>query len=413
MARRAVPLTVEVAPGRPRLTWHAAPHEPRPVHRTEVVERVGDGEAAGRLILAGDNLDALHALAGEGARVDLAYLDPPYMAGSDRVIAAPGDPLAYRDTWPGGFDRYLDMLYARLLAIRGLLAPTANLVVHLDWHAVHYAKVMCDELFGASNFRNEIVWRRSNAHSDPSRFGVITDTLLLYAAGDAAYWADIHVPHSADYIKSHWRKRDARGPYRLVPLDAPRHGEGGNLVYAWKGKLPAPTRTWAVVRETMEALEREGRIAYTAAGTPNLKRYLDESPGLRAQNLWDDIPPVNPMAAERLGYPTQKPVALLERIVTATCPPGGLVLDPFLGSGTTAEAAERLGRRWIGIDSNPEALRIARARLEALHGTPARGKARTDYRSCEACKQVTRRSRTGKGAALAVRPFTVERLVAT
>lgn len=413
MTRRGRPITVDVTPGRPRLAWHAAPAEPRPPLRAEVVERVGlaDVEAAGRLVLAGDNLDALHALAAEGVRVDLAYLDPPYMAGSDRVLAAPGDPLAYRDTWPGGFDRYLDMLHARLAAVRGLLRGRGNVVVHLDWHAVHYAKVLCDELFGASNFRNEIVWRRANAHSDPARFGVITDTLLLYAAGPDAYWADVHVPHAAEYIQSHWRKRDARGPYRLVPLDAPRHGDGGKLVYAWKGKLPAPTRTWAVVRETMAALEREGRIAYTAAGTPNLKRYLDESPGLRAQNLWDDIPPVNPMAAERLGYPTQKPVALLERIVAATCPPDGLVLDPFLGSGTTAEAAERLGRRWIGVDSNPAAIRIARERLVALHGTAARAPAKATYRRCEACKQVSRRTRAGKGAAIAVRPFTVERLV--
>jgi adenine-specific DNA-methyltransferase len=416
MQRRGSPLTLEVTPGRPRLAWHAAPGEPRPAQRTAVVERVrpgvalADGEAAGRLILAGDNLDALHALADEGVRVDLAYLDPPYMAGSDRVLAAPGDPLAYRDTWPGGLDRYLDMLHARLVALRGLLARTGNLVVHLDWHAVHYAKVMLDELMGAGNFRNEIVWRRANAHSDPARFGVITDTLLLYGAGPDAYWADIHVPHSADYIKSHWRKRDARGPYRLVPLDAPRHGDGGNLVYAWKGKLPAATRTWAVVRETMEGLEQAGKIAYTATGTPNLKKYLDESPGLRAQNLWDDIPPVNPMAAERLGYPTQKPVALLERVVAATCPAGGLVLDPFLGSGTTAEAAERLGRRWIGVDSNPDAIRIARGRLVALHGTAARGVVTAGYRSCEACKQVTRRTRTAKGPPLQVRPFTVERL---
>ena len=411
MPRRSSPVTVDVAPGRPRLAWHAAPAEPRPALRAEVVERVGDGAIAGRLVL-GDNLDALHALAREGVRVDLAYLDPPYMAGSDRVLAAPGDPLAYRDTWAGGYDRYLDMLHARLLAVRGLLKDTGNVVVHLDWHAVHYAKVLCDELFGAANFRNEIVWRRANAHSDPGRFGVITDTLLLYGAGSAAYWADVHVPHAAEYIRSHWRKADARGPYRLIPLDAPRHGDGGNLVYAWKGKLPAATRTWAVVRESMEALEREGRIAYTAAGTPNLKRYLDESPGLRAQNLWDDIPPVNPMAAERLGYPTQKPVALLERIVAATCPPDGLVLDPFLGSGTTAEAAERLGRRWIGVDGNPEAIRMARERLARLDGTPARGPATASYRHCEACKQVTRRTRTAKGAAVAVRPFTLERLVA-
>jgi adenine-specific DNA-methyltransferase len=414
MARRSVPcrLTVDVAPGRPRLAWHATPEVVVTPQRSAVVERValGEGEGAGRLILARDNLDALHTLAAEGVAADLVYLDPPYMAGSDRVLAAPGDPLAYRDTWPGGLDDYLDMLRARLVAIRGVLARTGNLVVHLDWHAVHYAKVLLDELFGAGNFRNEIVWRRANAHNDPARFGVITDTLLLYAAGPKAYWADIHVPHSSDYIRSHWRKRDARGPFRLVPLDAPRHGDGGQLVYAWKGKLPAPTRTWAVVRETMEALEREGRIAYTSAGTPNIKRYLDESPGLRAQNLWDDIPPVNPMATERLGYPTQKPVALLERIVAATCPPDGLVLDPFLGSGTTAEAAERLGRRWIGVDCNPDAIRMARDRLVALHGQPARGTPRVRYHRCDACNQVTRRARAVRGAAIAVRPFTVESL---
>lgn len=378
----------------------------------EVVERLapGTGDAGGRLILARDNLDALRALAAEGVVVDLVYLDPPYMAGSDRVLAAPGAPLAYRDTWPGGRAEYLEMLRARLLAIRGLLARTGNLVLHLDWHVVHYAKVLLDELFGVGNFRNEIVWRRANAHSDPSRFGVITDTLLLYGAGPKPYWADVFVPYAPEYIKSHWRKCDERGPYRLVPLDAPRHGDGGKLVYAWKGKLPAPTRTWAVVRETMEALERQGRLAYTAAGTPNIKRYLDESPGLRAQNLWDDIPPVNPMAAERLGYPTQKPVALLERIVAATCPPNGLVLDPFLGSGTTAEAAERLGRRWIGVDANPDAIRMARDRLLALDGRPARGPQQADYHRCDECSQVTRRVRHERGPPLQLRPFTVERV---
>lgn len=397
---------------RPRLVWQAAADPPVQARGAAVVERLapGTGPDGGRLILAGDNLDALHALAAEGARVDLVYLDPPYMAGSDRVLAAPGDPLAYRDTWPGGLAAYLDMLRARLVVLRGLLAPTGNLVLHLDWHAVHYAKVLLDELFGVGNFRNEIVWRRANAHSDPSRFGVITDTLLLYGAGPKPYWADVHVPYAPEYIKSHWRRRDARGPYRLVPLDAPRHGDGGQLVYAWNGKLPASTRTWAVVRETMAAYEQAGRIAYTANGTPNLKRYLDESPGLRAQNLWDDIPPVNPMAAERLGYPTQKPVALLERILAATCPPGGLVLDPFLGSGTTAEAAERLGRRWIGVDCNPDAIRIARDRLLALDGQPARGAPDVRYHRCDACGQVARRARKTRTPPLRVRPFTVERV---
>ncbi len=405
--REPRPLTLPVTPGQPRLAWHAreAAPMPGPAPRPATVqERVGEGPASGRLLLAPDNLEALQSLLAEGlgGAVDLIYIDPPFMAGSDRG--------AYRDTWPGGLDGYLDMLRARLLALRPLLAATGNLFVHLDWHAVHYAKVLLDEIFGLANFRNEIVWRRANAHSDPARFGVITDAILFYGASARAYWSDVHVPHPPAYIASHWRRADEGGRYRLVPLDAPRHGDGGQLIYPWHGKLPAPSRTWALQREAMEALEREGRIVYTAAGTPNLKRYLTESPGHRAQNLWDDISPVNPMAAERLGYPTQKPVALLERIIAAACPPDGLVLDAFLGSGTTAEAAQRLGRRWIGIDSNPAAIQMARRRLLALAGTPARGPVRASYRECDRCRQMILRASAPRLAAITVRAFTVEEI---
>ena len=402
-SREQRPLTLPVTPGQPRLAWHArepvAGAAPRPA---VVQERVGQGPASGRLLLAPDNLEALQGLLAEGlgGAVDLIYIDPPFMAGSDRG--------AYRDTWPGGLDGYLDMLRARLLALRPLLAATGNLFVHLDWHAVHYAKVLLDEIFGLTNFRNEIVWRRANAHSDPARFGVITDAILFYGASARAYWADVHVPHAPAYVASHWRRADAGGRYRLIPLDAPRHGDGGQLVYPWHGKRPAPSRTWALQREAMEALERDGRIIYTAAGTPNLKRYLAESPGLRAQNLWDDIPPVNPMATERLGYPTQKPVALLERIIAAACPPDGLVLDAFLGSGTTAEAAQRLGRRWIGIDSNPAAIQLARRRLLAMAGTPARGPVRASYSECEQCRQMILRASSPRLAAIGLRAFTIE-----
>lgn len=412
MSRRdARPLTLDVAPGQPRLAWHAREaRAPAAAAHTSVLERIGDG-TTGRLILADDNLAALQALQTGGltGAIDLIYIDPPFMAGADRA-AGQGSPLAYRDTWPGGLDGYLDMLRARLLALRPLLAPTGNLFVHLDWHAVHYAKVLLDEIFGQNNFRNEIVWRRANAHSDPARFGVITDAILFYGASARAHWADVHVPHDPAYIASHWRSADARGRYRLIPLDAPRHGDGGQLVYPWRGKLPAPSRTWAVVEATMTELERAGRIVYTASGTPTLKRYLADSPGLRAQNLWDDIPPVNPMAAERLGYPTQKPVALLERIIAAACPEGGLVLDAFVGSGTTAEAAERLGRRWIGVDSNPAAIQLARRRLLALAETPARGPAQVSYRECERCRHISLRSRSARRAKIAARGFTVEHI---
>lgn len=406
--REPRPVTVQVVAGQPRLAWRANEGVQAPARASVVRERVGEGAPAGRLIAAEDNLEALQALAAEGlaGAVDLVYIDPPFMAGGDRAVGE----LGYRDTWPGGLDGYLDMLRARLVALRPLLAASGNLFVHLDWHAVHYAKVLLDEIFGAANFRNEIVWRRANAHSDPSRFGVITDSILFYGASARAYWADVHVPYGPEYIASHWRRRDARGRFRLVPLDAPRHGDGGQLLYPWRGKLPAASRTWAIGRAAMEQLEAEGRIVYTRGGTPNRKVYLDESPGLRAQNLWDDLPPVNPMASERLGYPTQKPVALLARILAAACPAGGLVLDAFLGSGTTAEAAERTGRRYIGIDSNPAAIELARRRLLALAGQPARGEPHTSYRECPRCRQISRHSRGCGGGPITVRAFTVERV---
>jgi len=409
--REARPITLAVTPGQPRLAWHAAEVAAGPVRAMTITERVGAGPVVGRIIDADDNLEALHALAAEGlvGGVDLVYIDPPFMAGGDRE-AAQGSAMAYRDTWRGGLDGYLDMLRARLLAIRPLLAATGNLFVHLDWHAVHYVKVLLDELLGAANFRNEIVWRRANAHSDPSRFGVITDAILFYGASARAHWADVHVPHEPRYIASHWRRSDARGRYRLVPLDAPRHGDGGNLVYPWRGKLPAASRTWAIGREAMAALEQGGLIVYTASGTPTRKRYLVDSPGLRAQNLWDDIPPVNPMASERLGYPTQKPVALLERIIVAACPPGGLVLDAFAGSGTTLEAAERLGRRWIGIDSNPAAVQLARRRMLALAGQPGRAAVKAAYRECAHCRQISLHGRSTRTPATPARAFTVERI---
>ena len=406
--REPGPVTVAVTPGQPRLAWHAS--EVRaPSEAISVREQIGAGPVVGRIIGADDNLAALEALAASGLRgaVDLVYIDPPFMAGGDRE-AGRGSPMAYRDTWPGGLDEYLDMLRARLLAIRPLLATTGNLFVHLDWHAVHYAKVLLDEVMGIGNFRNEIVWRRANAHNDPVRFGVITDAILFYGASPSAYWAEVHVPYAPAYIASHWRRSDARGRYRLVPLDAPRHGDGGSLVYAWRGKLPAPSRTWAIGAEAMAALERAGEIVYTASGTPTRKRYLADSPGLRAQNLWDDIPPVNPMAAERLGYPTQKPVALLRRIIAAGCPPGGLVLDAFAGSGTTLEAAERLERRWIGIDSNPAAVALMRRRL--LADLPAQAEGTVAYRECVHCRQISSRVRSRRAATIATRAFTIERV---
>ncbi|MFO0579519.1 MAG: site-specific DNA-methyltransferase [Polyangia bacterium] len=468
-------VTLPITPRQPRLGWHGMERSelpPRAAHKPEIIEWIdrslaparpqpesGAAQAAGqggpapppnRLILASDNLHALQALleerdAATGApryrgQVDLVYIDPPFMVNSDFYAArrdtagasrsaradGPDDPggpgaddeppLAYRDTWAGGLDEFLSMLRDRLVLLRELLRDTGSIYVHLDRRACHYVKVLLDEIFGYDCFRNEITWRRANAHNDPNRFGAITDAILFYVRSARAdvrpYFRDVHVPYSADYVRSHFHTiEEASGRrYRLVPLDAPRHGDGGNLVYEWRGRWPAPTRTWACRREVMEELEAQGRIAYTSAGTPTLRRYLDESPGHVAQSLWDDIPPVNPMAHERLGYPTQKPLALLTRVLRASCPPGGLVLDCFAGSGTTCEAAERLGCRWIGIDSSRVAIATARRRLVRLHGQPVQSEpAAARYRTCESCSAVSRLIPTGRDAGpLCVRPFVVE-----
>jgi hypothetical protein len=267
-----------------------------------------------RLIWTNDNIVALQTLLDDcnpttdgyryRGKIDLIYIDPPFMVNNDfradnsidielddadgvEVKKEPSlvEILAYKDTWRQGLDSFLSMMRERLVLLRDLLAPTGSIYVHLDWHAVHYVKVLMDEIFGYENFRNEITWRRANAHNDPARFGMITDTILFYAASDATTWNDVHVPYSSDYISSHWRRQDAKGRYRLIPLDAPRHGDGGNLVYEWKGKLPARSRTWAYLRPRMAEFEASGLIEYTSTGTPNLKRYLNDTLGVPAQNL--------------------------------------------------------------------------------------------------------------------------------
>ena len=224
---------------------------------------------------------------------------------------------------------------------------------------------------GTSRFRNEIIWKRANAHNDPKRFGRVADSILYYAKGVEPVWNPQYTPYREDYYASHFKKdRDGRW-WRTVPLDAPRHGEGSpNLIYDWHGKLPARTRTWAVLREKMEEYERDGRIRYTRTRTPTLVQYADEMPGVPLQNVWTDIPPVNPQARERLGYPTQKPEALLERIIRASSNENDIVLDPFCGCGTSVAVAERLGRQWIGIDISQQAVEIMKVRLNKLGARP-------------------------------------------
>ncbi|MBI5192883.1 MAG: site-specific DNA-methyltransferase [Nitrospirae bacterium] len=308
--------------------------------------------------------------------IKLIYIDPPFDVGADfsMDIEIGGDTftkkpnmleeLAYRDTWGKGADSFIAMIYERLVLMRDLLFEDGSIFVHCDYRVTAYIRLILDEIFGKSNHRNEITWRRANAHNDPGRCGIITDTIHYYVKAEAPIWNPVHVPYSQEYLDSHWKKKDENGKlFRLIPLDAPKHGDGGNLIYEWKGKWPAKSRTWAYVKAKMEEFERAGKIAYTKTGTPCLKRYVDETLGLPIQNLWDDIPPVNPMAIERLGYGTQKPEALLERIIQASSNEGDLVADFFCGSGTTAAVAEKLGRKWIVTDLGKFAIHTTRKRM--------------------------------------------------
>lgn len=454
-------VTVETPRRRPRLAWQGRSTEPGvsavPMQVVEVVvpgldtrranAQVGLGgfldprvrgqrEAVNRLIWTSDNLVALQTLVDERdpltqdpryrGRVDLIYIDPPFMVSNDFVadnsieievddqVSATKEPsvvelLAYKDTWREGLDSFLSMLRARLVLLRELLAPTGSIYVHLDWHAAHYVKVLMDEIFGYENFQSEIVWKRTSARADTIGFNQIHDVILSYRGGEATYFSPVMVPHSTAYIVDKYNNIDPTNNrrYRLDNMTSPNPRP--NMTYEWKGYKPPPNG-WRYSRESMEELDRAGLVVYPENGSRlYLKRYLDEE-GQPLQSIWDDIPPVNSQAAERLGYPTQKPLALLERIIRASCPPNGLVLDAFMGSGTSVEAAERLGRRWIGIDNGKYAVHLARKRLIQLHQQPKPPEQEAhDYVECERCKNIERRPRRGRSPGpYAVRPFSVE-----
>lgn len=410
--------TMSATPRRPQLLWQGRDKrrvaEAVPAQTLEIVrpsrERVanaahattpmweGDAQTPrNRLIWTNDNLVALTSLlAGDEehepleGKVDLIYIDPPFALQSnfsinveiedgvaDEKLPTLIEQLAYEDTWKDGLDSYLGMMRDRLELLKRLLAPTGSIYVHCDWHAGHYLKVLMDEVFGYVSFVNEVVWQRTSAHNDPGRYGNNADYMLVYGQG-AYTWNPQYAALSADYQDSHYRLADEHGRrFRKGDLTAPDHGRSSNK-YEWHGILPPAGRMWAYSREKMQEFEQQGRIIYSRTGFPEYKRYLDEMPGVPAQSLWTDVPAVNPQAHERTGFPTQKPVALLQRIIAASSNPGGLVLDAFGGSGTTAVAAETMKdsdgkpapRRWICMDCGKFAVHITRKRLIEAQASP-------------------------------------------
>jgi len=266
---------------------------------------------------------------------------------------------------------YLSMMAPRLVELRRVLKPTGSIYLHCDPTASHYLKMLMDAVFGPSCFLNEIAWKRTSAHSSAKRFGPVHDVLLFYGRSGAYTWRAQYQPHDPKYIRSHYGRLDAAGrPHTLSDLTAAgvRKGSSG---LPWRGFDPAKKGNhWKFTIENLEQLDRAGRI-YWPSGTawPRYIRYLDEVKGVPLQDVWTDLPPVNAKAAERLGYPTQKPEALLERIIQASSAPGDVVLDPFCGCGTAVVVAQNMGRQWIGIDITSLATTVIGNRLaNTFHG---------------------------------------------
>ena len=254
---------------------------------------------------------------------------------------------------------YLSYMVERLIVMYKLMKSTGSLYLHCDPTASHYLKALLDALFGHQNFRNEIVWRRTTAHSDSKRYGANIDIILFYTKGDNWTWNPQFMPYGEEYKKRFKRKDPDGRAWSDYDLTA-KGLSGGGYDYEYKGAKS----TWRVPLETMQRYDSENRLHFTKTGGIRQKRYLDEMKGRPVQALWDDIDAINSQSHERMGYATQKPLALMERIIRTSSNPGDLVLDPFCGCATTLEAAQRLGRRWVGIDIAIHAIkRVAQVRL--------------------------------------------------
>ncbi|CCF82343.1 site-specific DNA-methyltransferase [Nitrolancea hollandica] len=357
----------------------------------------------------GDNLDILREHIPSDS-VDLIYLDPPFNSNASYNVLfkeqsgeqSAAQIHAFGDTWHWGLESerayhevvttgtkkladllqsirvflgqndmmaYLVMIAQRLVELHRVLKSTGSIYLHCDPTASHYIKLLMDAVFGPANFRDEIVWKRTTSHSDAKRWSPIHDTLLYYAKSDRFTWNPQYAPFEEQYVADKYRYHEADGRrYQLDNMTSP--SPRPNMMYEWKG-FPSPPKGWRFSKETMARLDAECRIWYPedTSKRPRIKRYLDEMPGMVIGSIWTDIAPINSQAKERLGYPTQKPEALLERIIRASSNEGDVVLDPFCGCGTAVAVAERLHRRWIGIDVTHLAITLMQRRLEDAFGS--------------------------------------------
>jgi DNA modification methylase len=365
----------------------------------------------------GDNLEVLRESI-QDESVDLIYLDPPFNSKRDYNLLfkspkghdSAAQITAFEDSWhwnaqaerefneilhqantgvaemmqalrrflgENDMMAYLTMMCNRLLELRRVLKPAGSLYLHCDPTASHYLKIVLDGVFGKENFLNEVVWKRTSSHNDSRKWASVHDIILFYRNGNTFTWNPVYTAHNETYVENFYRFKDERGTYRLHEIiRTASMGARPNLAYEYKGYTPE--WGWRMIREKVEKLDNDGRLEWSKSGRPYLKRYLHEQEGNPINSVITDIPPISAQASERLGYPTQKPVALLERIIKASCPENGVVLDPFCGCGTAVHAAEKLNRNWIGIDITHLSISLIEKRLKDafpgiqmdIHGTP-------------------------------------------
>ncbi|MDR2426548.1 MAG: restriction endonuclease [Endomicrobium sp.] len=324
-------------------------------------------------LILGDNLEVLKKLPSES--VDLCYIDPPFFSNRNYEViwGDDGEIRSFKDRWSGGITHYTGWLYERVEQIYRVLKSTGSLYLHCDWHANAYIRVdILDKIFGMNHFRCEIIWQRHNSHNDAKKkFSVLTDTIWYYTKSNKSIYNPIYGSLDEKYTDSFYKydDGDGKGLYKLVDMSSPNSRP--NMMYEWKG-FPYPLKGWRYKKETMEILDNENRIFYPKdtsgkfdlSKRPRSKKYLSETKGQLLSNLWFDIRNVQGSSKEHIGYPTQKPLALLERIIKASSNEGDVVLDAFCGGGTTLVAAQKLNRRFIGIDQSVQAIAVSQARLE-------------------------------------------------
>ncbi len=355
----------------------------------------------------GDNLPVLREYVADES-VDLIYLDPPFNSNASYNVLfkeqSAAQITAFEDTWRWGWESetayeevvrdspeplsrllqamleflgrndmmaYLVMMAQRMIELRRVLKATGSIYLHCDPTASHYLKLLMDATFGTENFRREIIWQRSRSHGGASNYNSVHDTIFYYSNASTVAWNPQYQPHDPDYVESHYRLVDEDGR-RIQLVSAHGSGQGPARRFGDRSIEPPSGRHWAWDQDGIDRLMSEGRIVFTRTNMPRYKRYLDDSPGSPLTDTWTDIFPVNSQARERLGYPTQKPEALLERIIRASSKEGDIVLDPFCGCGTAVAAAERLGRGWIGIDVTHLAVALIRHRLHDTFGDDVR-----------------------------------------